>query len=116
MTIWLIFAIYVAMSASGLLLIKLGTETSNLALENGIFNIQLAPKLIIGFIVYVCSFLLSVYLIERMKITVFYPTAIGIMLVLTSVLGYFVLKEHIGVAQIVGMVLILAGIIVINVN
>jgi len=116
MTIWLVFAVYVIMSASGLLLIKMGSEGSNLAIENSIFNIQLSPKLLIGFIVYVCSFLMSVYLVGKMKITLFYPIATGSMLVLTSLFGFFFLKEHIGIPQLIGMGLILAGIITLNIN
>ena len=115
MSIWLIFAIYVLMSATGLFLIKTGTETTSLVLENSIFNFQLSVRLIVGFIVYVVSFLLSVYVISKMKLTVFYPTATGVMLVLTSLLGYFFLKEQIGVSHLVGMGLIMAGVIVLNI-
>jgi len=116
MSIWIVFAIYLLLNATGLLLIKLGTETSTFAIENSIFNLQLSFRLICGFILYVFSFLLSVFLISRIKLTVFYPTSIGVLLVITSILGLLVFKENLGVAQIIGMVLILAGVIIINLN
>jgi len=116
MPLWVIFVIYILMSATGLFLIKTGTETTSLVIENSIFNFRLSIRLIVGFIIYVCSFLLSVYVISKMKLTVFYPTVTGIMLVLTSLLGYFFLKEHIGVPQLIGMALIMAGVIVLNIQ
>ena len=116
MIIWLLFAIYVLLSASGLYLIKTGTESASFALENNFFSIQISLRLILGFIVYICSFLLSIYVISKMKLTIFYPTVTGVMLVLTCLLGYFFLKEHIGVPQLVGMTLILAGVILLNIN
>ena len=116
MSIWGIFAIYVVMSASGLFLIKTGAETSGFAFENQLFNFHVSPRLIIGFVIYVCSFLMSVYIISRMKLTVFYPVATGSVLVMTCLLGFFVLKEHIGVWQLLGMALILAGVVALNIR
>jgi len=116
MPIWIIFAIYVLMSATGLFLIKTGTETTSIVIENSIFNFQLSIRLIVGFIVYIFSFILSIYVISKMKLTVFYPTVTGTMLVLTSLLGYFFLKEHIGIMQLIGMALIMVGVIVLNVQ
>ena len=116
MSIWIIFVIYALMSASGLFLIKTGADSSSLAVADSLLNIQLSPRLIIGFIIYVCSFLLSVYIISRMKLSMFYPISTGTLLVLSSLLGYFFLKEHIGVPQLIGMGLILAGVIAMNMS
>ena len=116
MSIWIVFAIYALMSASGLFLIKTGAETSGIAISNSLLNVQISPRLIIGFAVYVCSFLMSVYIVSRMKLSMFYPISTGTILVLTSLLGFFFLKEHIGVWQLVGMALILAGVVALNIR
>jgi multidrug transporter EmrE-like cation transporter len=116
MIIWIIFVVYATMSATGLFLIKTGAENTSIAIENSLLNFQLSPRLLLGFAVYVCSFLLSVYLVSRMKLSVFYPLGTGSILILTSLLGFFVLKEDIGIWQLIGMGLILAGIIVINIR
>ena len=116
MSLWMIFILYALMSATGLFLIKTGADNTSLAIESGLLNFQLSPRLIIGFAVYVCSFLLSVYIIGRMKLSVFYPISTGTILILSSLLGFFFLKEHIGIQQLIGMGLILAGIITMYVE
>jgi len=86
----------------------------NVPLTIGIFNLHVSPKLLIGFVFYVCSFLLSVFIISRMKPSVFYPVGTGSLLLLTCLFSHFFLKERIGSTQLIGIVLILAGVIVIN--
>ena len=116
MSIWIVFVFYTVMSATGLFMIKSGADGTSFAIEDGLMNLQLSPRLLTGFIIYVCSFLLSVYIMGKMKLTLFYPMSTGTVLVLTSLLSFFVLKEHIGLPQIIGMALILAGVIAMNMN
>jgi multidrug transporter EmrE-like cation transporter len=104
------------MSATGLFMIKTGAENSNLTIADSLLNIQLSLRLIIGLIVYICSFLLSIYLISKMKLSLFYPITTGSMLVITSLLGFFILEEHIGIWQLIGMGLILAGVFAMNIR
>jgi len=114
MQIWLIFIIYVFMSAGGLFLIKTGVEGTSFGIQNSMISISLTPRLLIGFILYVASFLTSVYILSRMKLSLFCPIATGTVLVLTCLLGYFFLKEQIGMMQLLGIALILAGVIILN--
>jgi len=116
MTIWIVFVIYAFVSSVGLYLIKTGTGSTSFELNNGLIAFQLSPRLLLGLAVYACSFLLSIYVLSKMKLTVFYPAGTGAILVVTCILGYFFLQEHIGLWQIGGMVLILAGIVLINIH
>ena len=116
MWIWVLFLVYTIMSASGLFLIKAGTVGTGLAFDSGIINFHVTAKLLVGFIVYVCSFLLSVYVMSRMKLSVFYPASTGVVLILTCVLGRLFLKEQIGTPQLVGIALVLSGVIVMNIK
>ena len=111
----LLFILYVAMSASGLLLIKMGADGGSLTTLNGILNIQISFKLVLGLIIYVCSFILSIIVMSRMKLSVFYPIGAGSILVLTCLLGVFFLREQLGLSQIIGILLVLCGVIVINI-
>ena len=114
MWIWLLFFVYTLISASGLFLMKTGTKDSSLLFSEGIISFQASVKLIIGLLLYICSFFLSVFLMSRMKLSVFYPAGTGIILVITCVMGYLLLKEQMGTKQLVGIVLILSGVIIMN--
>ena len=116
MSIWIVFVIYAVLSATGLFLIKTGADNSGLAFNDGLFSMQLSPRLVIGLALYVISFVMSVYVVSRMKLSVFYPLGTGTILVITSLLGYFVLREQIGFWQLLGMGLILAGVVAINIR
>jgi len=116
MLVWVMFVIYAIISAVGLFMIKTGADSTSLGFDNGLFNIQMSPRLFIGFLLYLTSFLMSVYIMSRIKLSLFYPLSTGTILILTCFLGFFLLKEHIGIHQIIGMVLIVAGIFFINWN
>jgi len=115
MLIWIVFIIYALTSATGLFLIKTGVEGASLAMQDRLISLHLTPRLLIGFFLYVSSFLISLYIISRMKLSLFYPIATGAILVITCLLGYFFLKEQIGIKHMLGMALILAGIIILNI-
>ena len=114
--IWIVFVIYALLSVTGLLLIKVGTADTSMTIQEGLFNLQTSPKFVIGFIIYICSFLLSIYVIKQMKLSLFYPVATGTILLLTCILSFFILKESIGTFQVVGIVLILCGVVFINIK
>jgi multidrug transporter EmrE-like cation transporter len=116
MGIWVIFFFYVLLSATGLLLIKSGTASAGIAVMNGVFSLQLSFKFILGIIIYIISFLISIYLLSRMNLSLFYPIGTGCLLIFTCLFGSIFLKEHITTPQIFGIVLILAGAITMNIN
>ena len=114
MGIWVLFAVYVLMSATGLYMIKTGTAGAGADIQNRVFSVQIPLRLLLGFAVYVCSFLLSVYIISRMDLSVFYPVGTGAILVMTCLSGHFLLKERITSPQMIGIALILTGVVVVN--
>jgi len=116
MSIWIVFIAYTFISATGLFFIKTGADSTNLAFQNGLFSMQLSPRLLIGITLYLVSFLVSIYIMSRIKLSLFYPMGTGAILILTCLSGYFLLKEHIGIWQLVGIGLILAGIVAMNIE
>lgn len=107
--------IYVCMSAAGLTMIKIGTaRESTLLLDTAGFDLKLSWILVIGLCIYVLSFLMSIMVMKRMNLTIFYPLSAGLIYILVSLAGFIVLKEAFTVQQLIGMAIILAGIVVMN--
>ena len=107
--------IYVCMSATGLTLIKIGTtKESTLLINTAGFDLKLSWVLVIGLCIYVFSFLMSIVVMKRMNLSVFYPLSAGLIYVLVSLAGFLVLKESFTSYQLIGMGIILAGIVVMN--
>lgn len=107
--------IYVCMSAAGLTLIKIGTaKESTLLINSAGFDLRLSWLLVIGLCIYVLSFLMSIMVMKRMNLTIFYPLSAGLIYILVSLAGFLVLKEPFTSWQIVGMGIILTGIVVMN--
>ena len=107
--------IYVCLSATALTLIKIGLgKNSTLLLEKGGFNLTLSWILILGALLYVISFLLSMVVMKGMNLSLFYPLSAGLIYVVVCVLAFLVLKEKPSLNQLIGMAVILAGIIIMN--
>lgn len=109
--------IYVCMSAAGLTMIKIGTSReSTLLINSAGFDLKLSWILVIGLCVYVLSFLMSIVVMKRMNLTVFYPMSAGLIYIFVSLAGFLLLKETFTIQQLIGMGIILAGILVMNIG
>lgn len=113
----IILLIYVCLSATGLTMIKIGSsKDSTLLLDSAGFDLKLSWILVLGLCIYIVSFMMSIMVMKRMNLTVFYPVSAGLIYVLVSLAGFVVLKESFTILQLVGMGIILAGIIVMNIG
>lgn len=111
----ILLLIYVCLSATGLTLIKIGTsKDTSLLLNSAGFDLKLSWILVIGLCIYVLSFLMSIMVMKRMNLTIFYPLSAGLIYILVSLAGFVALKESFTIYQLVGMGIILAGIVVMN--
>ena len=107
--------IYVCCSAAGLTLIKIGlTQNSSLIFNKAGFSLSFSWILILGICLYIMSFLLSMLVMKNMNLNLFYPLSAGMIYIVVCVLSYVVLKEPVGLMQFLGMAIILAGIIIMN--
>ena len=110
-------AIYVCLSAAGLTLIKLGLgKESTLLLDKGGFNLSLTWTLVGGACLYVISFLLSMVVMKGMNLSLFYPLSAGLIYIAVCLASWLVLKEKISTSQLIGMAVILAGVIIMNIG
>lgn len=109
--------LYLIFTVGGLVLVKMGSDSINLAITNGIFNFSIGIKAIIGFILYVLSFLIyTFYIIKKFDLSYIYPIIAGITQVLVVIAGILIFKEHLSIPGIIGIVLIIVGIICLNIR
>lgn len=100
MTIALVFCAYVLASAAGLVLIKLA---------DAIVSWRFAA----GFVLYGAGFLVWLWLLRRLPLSVAFPIAAGALIATTVLGGYLFLGESLVVVQVIGIALILAGIVLV---
>lgn len=109
--------IYVCLSAAGLTLIKIGLDkNSSLVFDKLGFSITFSWILLLGMCIYILSFLTSMLVMKNMNLSVYYPLSAGLIYVVVCALSVVVLKEHLTWNQLVGMVIIFAGIIFMNIG
>lgn len=109
--------LYVCLSATGLTLIKIGLDkNSSLVLNKASFSLSFSWILVLGMCLYILSFLTSMIVMKSMNLSVYYPLSAGLIYVVVCVLSVVVLKEHLTWNQLVGMAIILAGIIFMNIG
>lgn len=107
--------LYVLISTGGLILLKIGaTHEFNMTLSREGVGIKVNWQIILGILLYICSFLVSLTAMRRINLSIFYPISSGLGYVVICLISYLVLKETISLRQFVGMIIILIGVVVIN--
>lgn len=100
---WLLILIYAFFSNGGLLTVKYG------------FDNKINYIILIGLVMYIISFLLYMYLISKFNLTYIIPLCTGISYILIFIFSFLILKETIGILEMIGYFLIMLGVIFINV-
>jgi len=100
MTIVWVFCAYVLASTAGLVLIKRA-------------DALVSWRFAAGFVLYGAGFLVWLWLLRRLPLSVAFPTAAGTLIAATILGGYLFLGERLAVVQVVGIVFILAGIVLV---
>lgn len=109
--IYLIFLLYILLSSSGLVLFKLGTSGTNFLFS--IFGINISLKMILGAIFYVFSFVLWLYIVSKMNLTVAMPLSVALVNTLVVIESCIILKEKISIVQGVGIFIIIFGVLLV---
>jgi len=114
---WMLIAIYVLLTVGGLVLLKLGTGGNPIVsfAGNGItWNIGIVSLL--GLFCYGVSFLLYMFLISKFDLGYIVPLATGLVYILVFVASFLVFKESISIIKIIAATLIIAGVILLNIE
>jgi len=112
---FILIALYVCLTTGGLFFMKSGGDSLSLAFKNGItFKIGYVTTL--GFLLYICSFLLWQKLLATYDLTYIVPITTGIVQIIVMLFGYFFFKENISIMNLAGIVLVIIGIILISIK
>ena len=105
---FILVGIYLILTMSGLILMKLGGNTGTFAMENGNINFGISPISLVGFICYIGSFFLYTRLVVMFDLSYITPICTGIVQILTLVASKIIFKENISAS------LIFIGVLVMN--
>lgn len=114
---YILMGAYVLSTASGLVLLKLGTTTGLPIsfIENSIkFNLN--PFAISGLFLYGLSFLLYIYLLSKFDLGFVIPLTTALVYVLIFIASFIIFKESFTMLKIIAIALILSGVVILNLN
>lgn len=114
---YILLFVYVITTALGLVFIKLGT-TSGLPIaivENSI-KLNLNLQSVAGLILYGLSFLLYIYLLSKFDLGFVIPLTTALVYILIFIASFIIFKESFTAMKIAAIVLIMAGVVMLNIN
>lgn len=109
-----LICVYLILTVSGLILMKLGGNTGTLSLSSGIMNFGISVISLTGLLCYLGSFLLFTRLVVMFNLSYIMPLCTGIVQILSLVASKLVFKENISTTGVIGASLVIIGIIVMN--
>ncbi len=113
MKIFLI-CIYLFLTLSGLILIKKGGNPGNINISKKDLSLSMSPISGLGFVCYLCSFLLFTKIVVLFDLSYIMPIVTGIIQTLTLVLAAILFKERINKLSVIGAALVIIGILIMN--
>jgi drug/metabolite transporter (DMT)-like permease len=106
--------IYAILTVSGLILFKLGTNSSQIGvITKGILSLQISFISLAGLVLYACSFFFYLILISKNTLSFFMPFMTGIVYISILTASLFILKEKVTLISLAGSLLILIGVILV---
>lgn len=111
---YVLITIYVILTLSGLVLMKLGGNPGSISMVEGNINFGISPISLVGFICYLCSFLLFTRIVVMFDLSYIMPLVTGIVQVLTLVVSKIIFKEEISTQGVIGAIIVIIGIVVMN--
>lgn len=108
----LLMVIYIFLTVSGLILFKLGANSSQIGIiAKGILNLQISFTSLIGIFCYLSSFIIYLILISKNTLSFLMPVMTGIVYISVLTASVLILKEKVTPFSIVGSLLILFGVL-----
>ena len=111
---YVFIGVYLILTVAGLVFMKLGGNPGSLAVKEGTITFGMSIVSGIGFVCYLCSFLLFTRVVVMFDLSYIYPIVTGIVQILTLIASAVVFKEHMTVQSVVGAIIIIIGIIIMN--
>lgn len=111
---YLMIIVYLILTLSGLVLIKKGGNPGKIKLNKKDINLSMSIVSALGFVCYLCSFLLFTKIVVMFDLSYIMPIVTGIVQVMTLIVANIFFKEKINKRSIIGASLVIVGIIVMN--
>lgn len=111
----MIFSAHVLLSAAGMVILKSALTDKRISLENA-SQIIFGFKFIAGMSFYVLGFLFWIYILSKYKLNIALPIAQSLFFAVSIAGSFFILQESLSMQHVIGIVLCLAGILLIAMN
>jgi len=114
----IILFLYAIISSTGLILLKLGSQSGGapVAVIDGKLHFNLGLYAIFGIILYGLSFIIYTYLISKNDLGYIIPISTALIYIFIFFASFIIFKEAFTALKIVGIALILGGLILLNIN
>ena len=107
--------VYLFLTVSGLILMKKGGNAGKISISAGEFNFSISLVSCLGFVCYICSFLLYTRIVMMFEnLSYITPICTGVSQIMVIVASWLILKEQLTGLTIGGVALVVAGIILMN--
>ncbi len=110
----ILIIIYVVLTLTGLVLMKKGGNPGRVKVNKKDINLSMSPVSALGFVCYLCSFLLFTKIVVMFDLSYIMPIVTGIVQVMTLIVANLFFKEKIEKKAIIGASLVIIGIFVMN--
>ena len=110
----ILLVIYMLLTLLGLILMKKGGNPGSFSVNNGDINFGINWISLIGFICYICSFLLFTRIVVMFDLSYIMPICTGIIQALILIASYIIFKEEISKQGVIGAVLVIIGVVIMN--
>lgn len=113
---YLLLGLYLLFTTSGLVLMKLGQNAGTIAFSNSTLNFSVNIISLCGLILYIASFLLFTKIVTTYDLSFILPILTGITQILSLTAALLIFKEKVTVYGFIGIFMIIAGIIIMNIK
>lgn len=113
---FIFIAIYVILTLSGLVFMKKGGNPGKININKKDISLSMSPVSALGFVCYLCSFLLFTKIVVMFELSYIMPIVTGIVQIMTLIVANLFFKEKINKKSIIGASLVIIGIFVMNIK
>ncbi|MDX9871103.1 MAG: hypothetical protein RBT41_01635 [Clostridia bacterium] len=108
------FIAYIFFTVGGIFLMKLSGQPIGFALKNGVFHLDISGKMAVALLLYAVSFLLWTGIVAKSELSMIVPFSAAIVSTLSVLLGILIFREALSVFKTVGILLAIAGVVLMH--
>lgn len=108
--------IYLILTVSGLVLMKLGGNSGTITVANKEMTFGISLISALGFLCYIISFFLYTKIIMMFDLSYIVPITTGIAQILTLIASYVIFKDEMSIQSVSGAIIVIIGILIMNIK